>query len=292
MLDPIGRNFPSVVDVSLPTGPSGPSHQTTGTPMNRITAWATAAALAVSPLALATTTYAAPAKADAYSVTAKINKTVAIGKETTLKVRGRVTPRAAGQKVVLQQRVGNKLTWKATGTAKIKKNGTYVLKDDPSTPGKRSYRVLKPASNGVAKGFSPSLAVVVYSWERLGFRTPGPQLNVAVDGATIGTDYFPTSLVTGLAGAPSSIEYTLGRKCLELRAAYALTDASASGSTGSVTVTTDGAVAATHPLTVGTIVADETIDIEDAFRLRFDLTTSATPTGFAAVATPEVLCTR
>ena len=103
--------------------------------MNRITAWAASAALVVSPLALATPTYAAPAKADAYTVSAKINKTVAIGKETTLKVRGRVTPKAARQKVVLQQRVGNKKKWKATGTAKIKKNGTYVLKDVPSTPG-------------------------------------------------------------------------------------------------------------------------------------------------------------
>ena len=261
--------------------------------MNRITTLTLSAALALSPLALTAPSYAAPAKADAYTVTAKINETVAIGKETTLKVRGRVTPKAAGQKVVLQQRVGNKRTWKATGSAKIRTNGTYVLKDDPSTPGMRQYRVLKPASNGIGKGFSPSLTVQVYRWERLGFRTPGPLQNVSVTGATIGTDYYPTSLVTGLAGTASSIEYTLGRKCLELRASYALTDASATGSTGNVTVTTDGVVAATHPLTVGTIVAEETLDIEGAFRIRFDLTTSATPAaGFAAVATPEVLCTR
>ena len=165
--------------------------------MNRITTLTLSAALALSPLALTAPTYAAPAKAGAYTVTAKINKTVAIGKETTLKVRGRVTPKAAGQKVVLQQRVGNKKTWKATATAKIKANGTYVVKDDPSTPGKREYRVVKPASNGIAKGISPALAVQVYSWQRLGFRAAGPQQNLAVTGATIGTDYYPASLVTG-----------------------------------------------------------------------------------------------
>ena len=260
--------------------------------MNRIIAMTATAALALSPLALAPTAHAAPAKADAYTVTAKINETVAIGKETILKVRGRVTPKAAGQKVVLQQRVGNKKTWKATAKAKIKANGTYLVKDDPSTPGKREYRVVKPASNGIAKGISPALAVRVYSWQRLGFRTAGPQQNLTVTGATIGTDYFPTSLVTGVSGTASSIEYTLGRKCLELRASYALTDSSATGSTGAVTVTSDGSVAATHPLTVGTVVEDETLDIEDVFRVRFDLTTSASPAGFAAVATPEVLCTR
>lgn len=261
--------------------------------MNRIIALTASAALALSPLALATSTYAAPAKADAWSVTAKINKTVAIGKETTLKVRGRVTPKAAGQKVVLQQRVGNKKTWKATGSAKIKSNGTYVLKDDPSTPGKRVYRVVKQASNGYAKGFSPTLAVEVYAWGKLAQRPAGPTTNLLVgSGALIATDYYGASLVSDLSGAASSIEYTLGRKCLQLRATYALTDSSASGSSGSVVVSTDGAIRVSHALSVGTVVADSVLDIKDAFRLKLDLTTSATPAAVAAVATPEVLCTR
>ncbi|PKH37165.1 hypothetical protein SAMN05192575_10187 [Nocardioides alpinus] len=260
--------------------------------MNRIIALTASAALALSPLALATTSYAAPAKA-AWTVTAKINETVAIGKETTLKVRGRVTPKAAGQKVVLQQRVGNKKSWKATGTAKVKNNGTYVLKDDPSTPGKRAYRVVKPASNGFAKGVSPTLDVEVYAWQKLAFRAAGPNANLLVgSGALIATDYYGNSLVTDLSGAASSIEYTLGRKCLELRATYALTDSSASGSSGAVVVSTDGAIRASHSLAVGTVVEDSVLDIEDAFRLKIDLSTTATPAAVAAVATPEVLCTR
>lgn len=259
--------------------------------MNRITTLTVTAALALSPLALTAPTHAAPVKA-AYTVTAKINKTVAIGKEDILKVRGRVTPKAAGEKVILQQRVRNKKTWKATDTARIKSNGTYLLKDDPSTAGKREYRVLKPASDGITKGYSPSLAVEVYAWEKLGSRTSGPRTNLNVDGALIATEYYNASLVSAVAGTPSSIEYTLGRKCLELRATYALTDSSASGSTGSVTVSTDGAVRATHALSVGTIIAEESLDISDAFRLKVDLTTSASPAAVAAVATPEVLCIR
>lgn len=258
--------------------------------MNRFTALVATATLAASTLALAAPTTAAPAKATAYTVTANINKTVAIGKETTLKVKGKVTPKAAGQKVVLQQRVGNKKSWKATGTSKVKANGTYVLKDVPSTPGKREYRVVKGASNGFAKGISKSLAVEVYSWSKLGYRSPGPIANLQVTGATIATEYYTASLVTQTAATPSSVEYTLGRKCLQLRATYALTDQSASGSTGSVVLTADGAVRANHALSVGTIVADEVVDIKDAFRIKLDL---ATTTGAqAAVATPEVLCTR
>jgi len=260
--------------------------------MNRITSMAAVAALAAGSLALATPTQAAPAQARTYKVTASINETLAIGKETTLKVRGKVTPKAAGEKVVLQQRVGNKKSWRSTGTAKIKSNGSYVLKDDPSTPGSRQYRVLKPASNGIAKGFSKSLAVQVYSWARLASRVQGPATNVAIGGVTLATDYYFPSLVTQTAGTPSSVEYTLGRKCLSLRSSYALTDQSATGSTGSVTVSADGTVLANHALMLGTIVADEVLDLTGVYRIKFDLTTSATPVAVAAVAEPEVLCTR
>ncbi|HSU03679.1 MAG TPA: hypothetical protein VLK03_14100 [Nocardioides sp.] len=264
----------------------------TSSTLRRAASWTAAAALAASPLALATTTYAAPAKADSWTVTAKINETVAIRKETTIKVRGRVTPKAAGQQVVLQQRVGNKKTWKATGTTKVRANGTYVLKDDPSTPGKRAYRVVKPASNGLAKGISPALDVQVYAWEKLGNRYTGLQANLTRGGATIATEYYGSSLLTDVSGTPTFVEYTLGRKCLSLRSTYALTDSSVSGSSGAVSVTGDGAVLASHPLAVGTVVEDEVLDISDVFRLRFDLTSSATPAATAAVADPWVLCTR
>lgn len=259
--------------------------------MNRITALAATAALAAGSLALATPATAAPAKAKTYTVTAKANIEVAVAKEDTVKVRGRVTPKAAGQKVVLQQRVGNKKKWTSTGNAKVKKNGTYVLKDKPSTPGSREYRVLKPGSKGIKKGFSKSLAVEVYRWENLAYRTP-VATNFSPAGITIGTEYFGASLQTATAGTPSTIEYTLGRKCTSMRATFALTDASASGSSGAVTVSADGNTLASHALSIGTIVADEVLDITDAFRIKIDASTSATPAATVGVGTPEVLCTR
>ena len=260
--------------------------------MNRITALVATLALAAgSAAALTAPTHAAPAKAKAYKVTAKVNTTEAIGKETILTFKGRVTPKAVGQKVVLQQRVLPKKTWKATGTAKIKANGTYKVKDDPSTPGTREYRVVKPASNGLAKGISPTLTVKVYSWQRLAYRTP-VATNFAPGGATIATAYYEASLLTGTSGTASSIEYTLGRKCLALKATYALSDDSASGATGSITVSADGAVLAAHPLAIGTVIADQVLDVSDAFRIKIDATTSASPAARAAVGTPQVLCTR
>ena len=168
--------------------------------MNRITALAATVALAAGSLALTTPTQAAPAKAQAYKVTAKANLEVAVAKEDTVKVKGRVTPKAAGEKVVLQQRVGNKKSWKSTGNAKIKKNGTYVLKDKPSTQGPREYRVLKPASKGLKKGYSKALAVEVYRWEKLVYRPSGPRVNVEPAGVLIGAEYFGQSLATTTSG--------------------------------------------------------------------------------------------
>lgn len=259
--------------------------------MNRITALAAAAALTAGSFALATPATAAPAKAKTYQVTAKANIETAVAKEDTVKVKGRVTPKAAGEKVVLQQRVGNKKKWTATGTAKIRKNGTYKLTDKPSTSGPREYRVLKPGSKGIKKGYSKSLAVEVYRWEKLAYLTP-VSTNFSPAGITIGTEYFGASLQTSTAGTPASIEYTLGRKCTAMRATFALTDASASGSSGAVSVSADGATLASHSLSIGTIVADEVLNLNNAFRIKIDASTSATPAGTVGVGTPEVLCTR
>ncbi len=282
--------FRACVHLLCDRAETGPKTGETHT-MNRITALAATAALAASTLALAAPTQAAPARAGAYQVTATANADVAVAKETLIKVKGRVTPKAAGQKVVLQQRVGNKKSWKATGTAKVKANGTYKLTDTPSTPGSREYRVLKPASNGLAKGFSPAVEVQVYRWEKLAYRS-AVTTTFTSSGATIGTEYFGQSLTTITPGTAATTEYTLGRKCTALRATYALTDDSATGSSGAITVTADGKLLASHALAVGTIVADEELDLTGVFRLKLDATTTATPVATAAVATPEVLCTR
>ena len=270
--------------------------------MKRIVTWSATAALALSPLALAATTaqasaapastsVSAKAKAVSFQVKAKANLKMAVAREDQVKVKGRVSPKAAGEKVILQQRVGKKKKWSGSGSAKIKNNGTFLLKDKPSAPGTREYRVLKPGSGAIKKGISKSMTVVVYRWEKLAYRS-GPATNVISGNVPIGTEDFAASLFTETAGTPATAEYTLGRKCTELRATYGLTDFAASGSTGSVTVSTDGAVRATHNLAVGTVVADQVTDLTDVFRLKFDLSSTASPAAVTAVAEPMVLCTR
>lgn len=264
--------------------------------MNRSAA--AAAALAVLAPAMALTTPAATADSAAdgraaapYQVTAKIDKADVVAGEDTVRVVGRVKPAAAGQKVVLQQRQDGRNRWTKSGTAKVRSTGRFVLKDDPSTAGVRYYRVLKPAGNGRSAGKSAELRLSVWAWGKLAHRAPGANAGMVRSTTTyFGTDAYSSSLATQTAGTPGHIEYTLGDKCRTLRATYALTDDSATGASGTVAVTVDGAVKATHQLGTGVIVKDHVVDVTDAFRIRFDATATATPAGTAAVGSPEVLC--
>lgn len=232
-------------------------------------------------------------RADTYAVTARINRVNVIADQDVVRVSGRVRPLSAGQKVVLQQRREGKKRWTKTGTATIKKTGSFVLKDFPSSAGVRFYRVLKPAAHGIAAGRSKELEVTVWAWRRLALNTPGASAGVYIeDTPQIGTVPFPTSLSLERPGVPGYAEYTLGRTCRSLRATYALTDTSLTGATGRVSVTVDGVVRAVHELAIGTIVRDEYLDVGNAFRIRFDLSASASPSGWSAVGTPEVLCSR
>jgi hypothetical protein len=263
--------------------------------MNRLITAGAGLALIASPLVATTATASdatAERKAAAYSVTAKINRTTAIAKEDVVKIRGSVSPKAVGDKVVLQQRQENKKMWSVSGTAKIRANGTFLLKDEPSTAGTRFYRVLKPAEGKLKKGVSKELELVVYGWEHLAHRATGPAVNVGISTATIGTEAFPSSLVTRTPGTPAAIEYTLGKKCLTLRSTYALTDSTATGGTGLVALKIDGRLGFASGLVLGQVIADHEVDIKDAFRISYELTSSTTPASYVAVATPEVLCTK
>jgi hypothetical protein len=267
--------------------------------MKRITATAAAAAAALvaGPLALTT----APAQgaddgsrqAAGYQVSATLNKGVVTVDEDVVKIRGKVKPRAAGEKVSLQQRREGKSSWSLSGKAKIKKDGTYLLQDEPSVAGTREYRVVKPASDGLGKGTSKVMEVVVYRWERLAARPMGANANInSWETPYIATKPFPYSIFPAVAGTPAYVEYTLGRLCTRLRTSYALTDASATGSNGAVRLLVDGVVKAAQPLVVGQVV-ESTTDLTNAFRLRYEFISTGSPLpSYPAAGTPEVRCTK
>lgn len=256
---------------------------------------AAVASLGLVSLAPVVTAASAPApevhrSAAAFKVAARIDKTEVVAGEDTVRITGRVRPKAAGEKVILQQRLDGTKRWKKSGTATIKPTGRFVLKDDPSRPGVRFYRVLKPAAAGMKAGTSRELQLDVWGWQPLTWWAVGANTGVYTNASTqFGTAPYPYSLVLQTAGRPGYVEYTLGGKVRSLRASYALTDDSTTGASGWVTVSVDGTAVATHALVTGTIVKDYVIDVRNAFRVRFDLSATAAPAGRSAVGTPEVL---
>ena len=285
------RNFSGEPRRLLSYGPLGPHDTKTGTPMNRITALAATAAVAASSLALAApAAQAAPPRPRLLGDAPRPTSTSPSPRRTPSRSAAASPPRPPARRSSSSSAWETRSAGVVTGNARIKANGTYKLTDKPSTPGSREYRVVKPGSNGLAKGFSDAVASRSTAG-RSSPTAPPPATNFTSHGVTIGTEYYgpasrpsrpgtpPPPSTPSAASAPRCARRTpsptLGHR-LERRGRCRRT----------------ASRLATHPLAVGTIVADEELDLTGVFRLKLDATTSATPAATAAVATPEVLCTR
>jgi hypothetical protein len=230
-------------------------------------------------------------EATAFEVTARITHRrdlVVAGGSVT--IRGHVSPDAAGEDVVLQQRQGSQRRWRPSGTGTVRRNGTFVLTDRVTTGGHRSYRVLKRASDGNARGVSDTMYVAVWAYEPLTSRPAGATSGVTLGAATyVGTDLYGSSIVLTTPGTSGYVEYTLGDECLTLAATDALTDDSETGAYGSASITVDGVQAMHHDLGTG-LIGSYNVAVVDAFRIRIDLQASASPAGRSVVASPYVMC--
>lgn len=263
--------------------------------MKRLSTLITAAAVVVSPVAVAATAQAAPddvRKPAAYTVTAKVNTQEMDLGEGVVKVRGKVTPRAAGRRVFLQQRGAGAKKWTVITRATIRRNGTYLLTDEPGAFGTHQYRVVKLRSDGVRRGTSPVVAVQVYAWQKLAQRPRGAFENIAVSStALVGGQPYAFSFQPFTRGAPSYVEYPLKGLCTDLRTTYAMHDSAAAGSSSRITLALDGVTKVDQVLVKGQVVPSTT-DLTDALTLRYDLFSNADPASYPAVLVPEVRCTK
>lgn len=229
----------------------------------------------------------------AFAIKAKINKdSIVVGEGNgKVKITGKVTPKAAGAELVVQQRLGDRVRWGKTGTVKVKKNGTFSFTDKPRTRGERVYRVMKPASKGAKKVFSNEVALDIWKWSLVEWiDSDSPRDNVLSDVVKVGGKTHYQSLALIDSTKPGFVEFTLGRKCTALRTAFALSDSSVTGATGTGKLTVDGAVVQEVPLSVGAPVNVTDVDVTNAFRVRFDLTGTASPVAVPAVLDPKALC--
>lgn len=259
-----------------------------------VAAAATFSTLALTP-ALASSASGADAasaqsqRAGKYVVTATVNTDEAIvGGKVVLK--GKVTPAARGEKVVLQKRYAGEKRWIDETSAKLKKSGAFKLVDDIKSIDARSYRVFKPGSKGVKPGYSPILDVTAYRWSWL---TDLPQRTatelVETWSVSIDATEYTHSLAATTAGTSGLIDYNLGRKCTRMTGTFGITDNADLATSVSIGVTGDGAALYSGSFTVGHAVT-QTIGLRDVFRLGINYNKPGTGAGQAAVGGPKVLC--
>ncbi len=221
-----------------------------------------------------------------YVVSAKTGSYVLLGQ--AVRIRGTVSPRAAGKTVVLQKRLRKTEPWRREATARIRRDGTFQVNDRPTTPRARWYRVKKPASRTLGAGYSTSLWVDVSQWHSLTELDPvsaGPGFR-KVDPVTIGGVAYEKSLETNASG---SIEYDVRRKCTQFVTTFGLTDDSATGAQAEIRAYGDGTDLYHHVFDRGGGLRRH-LDLTHVARLRFEVTMLSDLPTYAAIAKPRVLC--
>jgi hypothetical protein len=243
---------------------------------------ASLAAAAAGP-AGATSAHSAP-RGGSYQVTAKVNVTEPVLGDL-VKIKGAVSPAAAGQKVQLEVLYADRKQWKTIGSDTLSATSKFKLTDKVGSVRVRKYRVVKAAGNGRSAGHSGSLKVTVYGWRPLASVPSVNNSGIYGASASINGVAYPNSMWGYNAG--SSADFNLNRGCKTLDARYGLDDSSASGATATWSLAVDGtpAYAGTFGLTQS---AEVFTDITNAFRIT--LHQSLTGTGHSALAAPRVLC--
>ena len=168
-----------------------------------------------------------------YTVTAYASTTkVDVGQSFTL--TGKVTPRARGQKVLVQRLSGS--TWSTVKKATLNRRSKYAATIKVTAPGENRYRVVKPRSNGHPKGISPTVTVVGWRWRSLTslpvWNPPGaPSTSFVVlsSGMMGPVSYSPFIKLGSPSTTVARVTYLLEGKCTRFDGHVAVTPDSASG---------------------------------------------------------------
>ncbi len=261
---------------------------------------AAAATTALAAGLLVPTANAAPSPRKPAKVGITLSTTtpvVELGKKVSLK--GRVTPKKGvkGLRLVIQQKTGTK-GWKKAGTTTVKKSGKFTFTEKPTTATRRSYRAMVVNNKHFKKAKSPKVAVAVASWRDARKVTEGPLSGITWDPTIrVGGVKYSDALVSTeweFGPAPMYKEFNLIRQCFKVKTSVALTDNSATGATTTARIYSDSVLKSTTELNTLGAVVPVTVDVTNAFRVRFEVPSrplETSPEHLVAFLDPRILCT-
>jgi hypothetical protein len=249
----------------------------------------------VSTVGMATAANASTADAAAsapYRVTLKVSESKAIAEETTLSLKGKVSPKPKkGSPVLLQIQYEGQDNWKTIRKVGVKKDGTYAFTDKPSSSLEREYRVVKGKDAGGAKGTSRERAVDVQVWEWLDSFTSSAGADVLdIYEIPVNGETYRRNLVLDRTKDKGFEEWTLGRKCTAFESTLGLSDRTETGGQGGIVVTSDGVAKYARTFNLGESEL-KTIDVTGVYRMRIDFSqVTTTPDTEPTAAAARVLC--
>lgn len=223
-----------------------------------------------------------------YRVTATASiSSVTLG--STGKVSGSVTPKAAGQNVVLQEL--RRSEWTTVASKKLSKSSTYKMVVNPSKVGNVKYRVCKGAYKKTKVGCSTEFTVRVSQWRYLYDLDAVDYDDIyGEDPLTINGRTFKKSLVSEYYSGTFFREYNLSRKCTSLRLTGGIADDSESGAAGQLEILTDGNSRYDQTFALGESSPIE-IDVSNALRVRFETTTDDDDINeYVGMGSPQAYC--
>lgn len=181
--------------------------------MRRLLAGLTAIAVATTVLMVLSPAEAATR----YSVTVHASTAkVDVGQSVTL--RGRVTPKARGERVKVQRLDGS--TWTTIRKTTLNRRSKYAATVTVTGPGDNHYRVVKPKSAGHKAGVSPTVTVVAWRWRSLTSLPLADSVDATVlESGLIGETVFrPYIRLGSAAGGFARRSYVLDGRCARIDA--------------------------------------------------------------------------
>ncbi|HEY4347718.1 MAG TPA: NPCBM/NEW2 domain-containing protein, partial [Gaiellaceae bacterium] len=171
-------------------------------------------------------------------------------------VKGRVSPRLAGVRVTIEERLA--LGWKAVATRKTVGGGLFSFPVRPTKAGNATYRIVAPGG-GTAPAMSANVVIDVLEWTFLsdiyahpsaGDLSTDPIISNGVSFAN------PVSLDAGCYnawGGDAWVDYPLGHRYATLTASVGIGDSPAASSTASFKVIGDGKILSSGNLVLGAL---------------------------------------
>jgi len=182
--------------------------------------------LLVAAFMIAGTAQAAEAKAFSVSISASAG-TIELG--STVKLSGKVSPKAAKKTVKIQRRYAGG-SWTTIKKVRLSKKSSYSATVKPTRGGPTEYRVQKPRSNGRSTTTSATRTVNVLRWRALQ-EFPVTGFPVTYGTRSIAGAALPASAtINGLQDATWTIG---GSACTTFRTAIGIDDASTPGTAAS-----------------------------------------------------------